>query len=307
MDKFAAIDLGTNTFHLLIVSFDKDGKIVEQYRDRKYIHLAQEGIKRIGEDAFRRAVTCAEEFAEILREHQVQNVKFIGTAALRTASNGIDLVDEIERITGYNVKIIDGITEARLILEGIKLSIPEIQSGNHLIMDIGGGSVEFVIIKDGHLFWSSSYPLGIAILKRKFHKTDPIAEHEIQKLEKYLERHLGKLIYISQQFQFDSLIGASGSFEVLQAKNNAEKGNSFEVCLDHFNLMNDSVIYQNMEERMNRSDIPNERAELIVVAFLLMEFVIRKVSIRKFFVSDYALKEGALSLLYTKTESQFNL
>jgi len=195
MDKFAALDLGTNTFHLLIASFSEEGKLIEHYRKRYYIHLAADGIRKIGKEPYKRAISCINDFAKTLAEHDIKDISCSGTAAMRTASNGPDLVKDIRKISGINVKIIDGITEAKLIYQGVSLAIPETQKGNHLIMDIGGGSVEFIIIKNGHYYWSDSYDIGIAILKKEFHTIEPIGRDEIMLMNQFIRDHQARLKY----------------------------------------------------------------------------------------------------------------
>lgn len=302
MDKFAALDLGTNTFHLLIASFTKDGQLIEHFRKRNYIHLAADGIREIGSEPYARAIACIKEFSTILKQHEIKSISCSGTAAMRTAANGPDLVKEIKEISGINVNIIDGITEAKYIYEGATLAIPSTKKGNHLIMDIGGGSVEFIIIKNGHYLWSDSYDIGIAILKKKFHQNEPILRDEIMMINQFIRDHIGKLLYISRRFNFDSLIGASGSFEVLSKMFSSEEDAlAVDVSLEYFMNVYDKIILQDLEERSARTDIPDDRASLIIVAFQLMHFILTQVKCKKIQVSKYAMKEGMLKALRDKT------
>ncbi len=296
MNKYAAIDLGTNTFHLLIVSFGLNGEIIEHLRDRQYIHLAENGIDLIGQAAIERALNCIILFNEHLSKHDIASINCTGTAALRTASNGKALCMEITKISGFEVDIIDGIQEARYIYQGVQQAVPTISQGNHIIMDIGGGSVEFIIIKNGHFYWSNSYPVGIAVLKRRFHKNEPISKAEIDSIDFFLERHLRKFIYECKYLEFDSLIGASGSFEVLSNMmgNSNSENLSVDIPKELFENTYDDLISLDLTERLNRSDIPQDRASLIIVAFHLMKFILSKIKIKKITVSAYALKEGVL-------------
>jgi exopolyphosphatase/guanosine-5'-triphosphate,3'-diphosphate pyrophosphatase len=301
MDKFAALDLGTNTFHLLIASFTEEGNLIEHYRKREYIHLAADGIRTIGDEPFDRALRCIKNFSEVLNQHVIREISCSGTAAMRTASNGPDLVKAIFDISGIRVNVIDGITEARYIYEGISLAIPETKYGNHLLMDIGGGSVEFIVIKDGHYLWSDSYPIGIAVLKREFHKSEPISSDEIRLINQFIRDKIGKLLYTCRRIKFKSLVGASGSFEVLADLASAPPDAlSVDVSLDLFLATYESLISQTLEERLSRPDIPNDRATLIVVAFQLMEYVLSQVKCEKIQVSKYAMKEGMLASLRRK-------
>lgn len=301
MDKFAAIDLGTNTFHLLIASFTTEGHLIEHYRKRAYIHLAAEGIHTIGGEPFNRAIECIKDFSKILNMHELKAISCSGTAAMRTASNGPVLVKAIFDISGVKVDVIDGITEAKYIYEGISLAIPEIKDGSHLLMDIGGGSVEFVVIKDGHYLWSDSYPIGIAILKRAFHKSEPIGRDEILLINQFIRDKVGKLLYICRRIEFKSLVGASGSFEVLSELALADQAALYsDVPLELFLNSYEGLILQTFEERLARPDIPNDRAALIVVAFQLIKYILSQIKCAKIQVSKYAMKEGMLVALKSK-------
>ncbi len=297
MIKYAAIDLGTNTFHLLIASFDDRGNLVEHFRDRQYIHLAEDGIETIGVKAFQRALECVKTFCKYLERYDIRKVNCTGTAALRTASNGPELVAKIKEHTCIDVNIIDGIKEARYIYEGVKLAVPQTRSGNHIIMDIGGGSVEFIIIKNGHFHWSNSFPIGIAVLKRLFHKNDPITENEISSINNFIDEHVQKLYHVVKNLKVHSLIGASGSFEVLSGMKSVGYSDhlSVDIPVEFFTQVYNGLIHSTLQDRLLREDIPNDRAHLIIVAFHLMKHILDKINFQKITVSAYAMKEGILS------------
>ena len=296
MDKYAVIDLGTNTFHLLIASINSQGKIITHHRLRKYIHLAQDGIKKIGSEPYQKAVSCIAEFKEIIDQFNITNVKCSGTAALRTASNGPKLVAEIFKISQIEIDIIDGLTEAKYIYQGVSLAAPYLKNGNHLIMDIGGGSVEFIIIKEGHFHWSGSFNVGIAVLKRKFHHSEPIHSEEIQSINSFLINNLAKFIYVAKNIKFDSLIGASGSFEVLKGMSEMlpEDQLIYDIPTPYFNKIYKELLGLTLNERLLRNDIPKDRAPLIIVAFQLIKFILSQFQFNKIVVSAYAMKEGML-------------
>lgn len=299
MDKFAALDLGTNTFHLLIASFDTEGNLIEHFRDKRYIHLAENGIEQIGEKAYQRAIRCINDFHKHLSKYKITGINCSGTAAMRTASNGPTLVEEIKNLTGIHVNLIDGIQEAKYIYQGVRLAVQQISHGNHVIMDIGGGSVEFIIIENGHFKWSSSFPVGIAVLKRQFHKTEPITEQEKIAINHFLEKQMAKLLYQCKNTNFQSLIGASGSFEVLSEmfKPGASDQLSYNIPIDFFEATYGNIVIQDLQQRLMRDDIPNDRANLITTAFHLMKFVLDQINFQRITVSDYAMKEGMLSEL----------
>ena len=123
MAKYGVIDLGTNTFHLLIVK-EENGNLKELVRERVFVKLAEEGIQNIGPAPYQRAVSCMERFHQILVENEVKSVQAIGTAALRRAQNSSKFIAEIKAKTGIEVSVISGDREAELIHKGVGLVVP---------------------------------------------------------------------------------------------------------------------------------------------------------------------------------------
>ena len=165
--RLAVVDLGTNTFHLLIISFnDKNDSWEEVYRERRYVYLAEDGIETIGSAAIQRGLDTLKAYALACKKYNVSKAKAFGTAALRTASNGLDFVNNAKTIFPYNIEIIDGDTEANLIAKGVALAIPSSER-KQLIMDIGGGSVEFILSQSSEVIWARSFNIGVAVLFKK--------------------------------------------------------------------------------------------------------------------------------------------
>ncbi|MEN0005954.1 MAG: hypothetical protein AAF798_17520, partial [Bacteroidota bacterium] len=117
--RFAVIDLGTNTFHLLITEALPAGGFSEVYRERKFTQLAEEGIETIGAAALQRGLKALQHFKQQLTAHQVEQVRAFGTAALRTASNGPDFIRQVAEEIGIDIQLISGTEEARLIHLGV--------------------------------------------------------------------------------------------------------------------------------------------------------------------------------------------
>ena len=170
--KYAVIDLGRNTFHLLIIDSSTNDLSNEIYRERIFVKLAEDGIGKIGKNAYQRGLQALQHFQKIITKHQVKKVNAFGTAALRTASNGKDFVQEVQSKIGLTIQLIPGSEEARLIHLGVTQAV-EMDDEKGLIMDIGGGSVEFIIADKNKVFWAKSFPIGVAVLHNIFHEKEP--------------------------------------------------------------------------------------------------------------------------------------
>ena len=145
--RVAVIDLGTNTFHLLIADIKNKGQFETLKRIRKYVYIGEEGVSILGDKPLQRAFETLTHFKQTSTEFEVDEIIAFGTAALRTASNSNDFISKVRDEIGIEIQLISGEKEADLIYLGTKKAIPP-TSENFLIMDIGGGSVEFIIAND---------------------------------------------------------------------------------------------------------------------------------------------------------------
>ncbi len=301
--KIGVIDLGTNTFHLLIVESSDKG-MQEVYRERIFVQLAEQGIQKIGIAPFQRALDALQHYKSILDQHQVDAVKAFGTAGLRTASNGQDLIEKVARLTDIQVQLISGDEEARLIHKGVQQAIALNQS-NSLIMDIGGGSVEFILANKKQVHWAKSFPIGVAVLYNQFHKNDPITSTEITTLRKFLHKELEDLKTALQQFPSTQLVGASGTFDVLEKVLQIERLSPIHssVPVKNFHPFYKEVLFTTLQERLDIQSIPNSRAQLIIVALILIDVIIEIAKIEQIDISAYAMKEGMIAELIAASSS----
>ena len=304
MHPYAIIDLGTNTFHLLIAEVvDKGFRIL--YKERIFVKLGENGVETIGQLPFERGILAMNHFSEVIQQFRVQKVKAIGTAALRTASNGQEFLRRVKKEANIEIETITGDREAQSIHRGVSLAVPIEANETVLMMDIGGGSVEFIIANQQQVFWAKSFPIGVAVLFKQFHHSDPIVEHEITDLFSFLNDTLQPLDQALQQFPIDRLIGASGTFDVLE--DNLRKTNSNTnysiIQLSEFSPFLEKVLQSTQAQRYQMSQIPRERADLIVVALILIQVILERLNIEELSVSHFAMKEGILRELVLDEQS----
>lgn len=295
MGKIASIDLGTNTFHLLIVDFIK-GEMVELYRDRVFVNLAEDGIDFITERVQKRIYQTIKKFKETLLFHKVEEYRATGTAALRTASNGPEIINFIQKEYDIQIELITGKKEADLIYKGTKLAY-NFDHSSYLIMDIGGGSVEFIVVQNGILDWSQSFPLGVSVLHNKFKGEDPYPDGVVSTINEFLNDKLSSLLEVLEGKSIKYLIGASGSFDVIEHMISDKQ--VIDKCLvinrnQKYRDIYDMVVGSSEEERNQIETIPKTRVKLMPMAMILIEFVALKIIPEAILVSPYAMKEGVL-------------
>jgi exopolyphosphatase / guanosine-5'-triphosphate,3'-diphosphate pyrophosphatase len=303
--KAAVIDLGTNTFHLLIAEITDNQPFQVLFDEKRPAKIGQGGISQgiIAEEAFRRGLEMVKDFQLKTQEMGVdgKNIYATGTSAIRNASNGKDFVSEIFGQTGIIVEIIDGDREAELIYRGVRAAMP-LGKEPVLIMDIGGGSVEFVIGNDEKIFWKRSFEIGGQRLMDKFMPQDPIPQANVKQLYDFLDGELLSLTNAFHQYSPKKLIGSSGTFDTFAEIYFRQEEPDFqlsrqkvhEIPMADFYFIYQSLLYLNHEERVQIPGMAAFRADMIVVACCLVHFIIRKYDIQQLFTSTYALKEGVL-------------
>jgi exopolyphosphatase/guanosine-5'-triphosphate,3'-diphosphate pyrophosphatase len=300
--KAAVIDMGTNTFHLLLVELNQSGfKTI--YKEKIPVKLGKGGINQnqLAEDAQKRAFHTLKHFKNLIDGEQIDQVFAFATSAVRNAENGLAFVRKVKEDIGITIEVISGVEEAQMIYEGIRLS-GSLNGQVELMMDIGGGSVEFIIGTSHEVFWKQSFEIGGQRLLELFHYHDPILPEEISKLEAYLEIKLAPLLAAIEEFKPTGLVGASGTFDtltdiyfesMLQCKLTGQ--HVFELPLEEFEKINQMILSKNKEERLLIPGMIPMRVDMIVVASSLIEFILRYIPVRSITCSHYALKEGAIS------------
>ena len=296
MNTIGIIDLGSNTFHLLIAKVTSPQEFEEVYKEAFFGKLASEGIEKIGDKPFQKGIEIIVRFAEKCKDFNVSEIKAMGTATLRRAENAPFFMQQVYEKTGIEVVVISGDEEALLIASGVHLAIPFIKE-KVLIMDIGGGSVEFIISEGETIYWSKSFPLGISILYNYFHKEDPISEEELVKLTQFLDKSLVDLMDILRVHKVNHLVGASGTFDVLEdflSDRSIKNKHATTVSVDHVFPVLDEIIKKSLSQRLEYKEIPETRAEMIVAAMVLIKFVLTAGNFSSLTYSSFAMKEGIL-------------
>lgn len=300
----AVIDLGTNTFHFLAVAAEAGGGWREVSRKQEYVQLAERGIIHIGPAPFARARRCMISFREQMERLDIDEAKVraVGTAALRQAANASELIEAINRDTGILVEVISGDREASLIARGVSLAVP-LPNENALLMDIGGGSVEFIVMKGGEVLWQGSFMVGIALLLDKYRHADPMGPAEITHIESWLDAMLAPLWEALSRYPCKILAGASGAFDVLESVliEPTSKSSLYGLirAADFFSFY-DHMASSTLAQRLAMPFIPPRRAEMLPGALLLIRFVLQRLGADRIFTSSYALKEGLLAEMLTE-------
>lgn len=311
-ESVAVIDIGTNTFHLLITEVNAEGEFYVKHKFKEMVKLGEGGIDTdiIADAPFQRGLNALNIFSQYIQQHKCNRIIAFATSAIRTAKNGKDFIDKVYEQTGIEIKVINGNEEAALIYEGVRNGIQLSNQEPVLIMDIGGGSVEFIVANSLHPLLLRSLKLGASRIYETFKPSDPMTPQQITLIENYYYQELKSLFEEVKEFGVKKIIGTSGAFETIGIMIAYQKGdilsasgniNGYRFFTDQFWNIYQLLINSNREQRLQIQGMDKQRVDLINVAAILIATVQKYLNIEQFIVSTYALKDG---IFYTHLGSK---
>lgn len=313
--KIAILDLGTNVFNLLIVEFNSgDYKFLTEFKVPARLGAGGGLLKgEITPQAVENAHQAMQSIVdEIKKNGGVEEIYAYATSAVREAKNGIAFVKGIKDKFGIDINVINGIKEAEYIFYGVISSIrKEIKEqiipydSKILSMDIGGGSVEFIISTTTNILWKESFPIGMARMREMFPYKEPITIEVQSEFISYCNNLLTPLWEMIDIYKPSIFIGSSGSFETfkdLMFNCGYKDLPSIEFNRDKLNELNNFLVNSTTQERMCLKGMSAIRVDFIVLASIFTQYVINKLSPSRIYQSAYSLKEGVAKLLFDEYE-----
>ena len=299
INKIAIIDLGTNTCNLLIAEHQKHSYHII-YQGKEVVKLGKGGIDKnmLTEDGLERAILAIRKHLERINQFEVSEVVIIATSAIREATNKDWFQQQIKASTGLELQIISGEKEAELIFDGVKLAFHQIEE-QALILDIGGGSNEFILTQNNKPVWKRSFPLGMARVIEQIPPSDPITSEEIAQINEWFSSRLDSLWEQMKNVRIPLLIGCSGAFDTLaDLIDQTDPGTKMrirqEVEMDNFIRVYETLINSTTAERSEMKGMESIRIEMIVPSVIFIKLVIDRLDIHKIVQTDFALREGVL-------------
>lgn len=299
--RIAAIDMGTNSFHLVIVEIKKDGTFDFIDREREVIRLgSQKGkdLSFISDEETERAVKILKNFVK-LAKHYNAKVRAISTSAVREAKNQKEFIDTIFEKTGVAVEVIDGRTEAKLIFLGVKNALP-LENKKVLCVDIGGGSTEFIYAVNGKIIFAESVKIGAVRLSKLFFTDYIITDESVKQCSDYVEKQILLNKNIVTDVDIDFGIGSSGTVDTIYNLTQIKKGKELKENLNGYNFSKEE--FENHFTAIINSKTPAERilipgmeakrADIIPAGMIILKKIFELFKIQNMVISDYALREG---------------
>lgn len=304
--RTAIVDLGTNTFNLLVVEPGPSAAGFNMVHSSELpVFLGRGGIEQgvIAPDAFERGLDALRIHVASAKELGTSRCAGFGTSMLRNARNAGEFLRAAREQCGVDITVIKGDEEAELILEGVRLAVP-FSARPALVMDIGGGSIEFILATDKALMWKRSFELGVTRIRDRFSFSDPMTTEEQFRLAQHFDAQLEPLWNIIDRHEPHELIGSAGSFDSLAAMVLAYRGTVQDTTVTsllfsalEFDALKDGLMPLTRVERLAVAGLPEHRVDTIASALIAIERVLVAGGIRELRWSKYALKEGAAARL----------
>lgn len=306
LPRIAVADLGTNTFNLLIAEKRPEGGFSVLWEETKESRLGRNGGLQgtICDEAMADALALMKKYDALAKQFHSDSQIAIGTSALRQAANSHFFKQSLEQQTNFQLSVIAGEEEAQLIHEGILAS--GCLTSKRLILDIGGGSCEFIIAELGKVFWKKSFEIGMVRASSLALTDEDFQKDNTQLLRAYFQSALSEVLSAVQTHQPQDLVGAAGSFDTLVALDASLKQLAFNKIYPSYTLspssfeqLKNKIIFDSQEERLQYPGIIPVRAPLLPYAMVLIEETLALFPKKaQLICTSYALREGVASLVF---------
>lgn len=305
--RLAAIDIGTNSVHMIVVQVRPDLSLEVIGREKEMVRLGAGGLggRALTNEAMTAALQTLSKFRRLAESLRTDEILATATSAVREAENGGEFLAAIESQTGIRARLISGVDEARLIYQAAVYGI-QAAGAAVVVIDLGGGSVEITLGTGPNVQLAKSFKLGVIRMTEQFVKTDPISERDERKLVKHVRNQVRPYIRQILEYGFDRVVGTSGTIlslgAVITAEEHGEPGGDLRnrrISAKHLHRLRKRVVHLGLQERLALGGLDPKRADLIGAGAIVMDTIIDELGAEEIALCDLALREG-LVLDYVK-------
>jgi exopolyphosphatase/guanosine-5'-triphosphate,3'-diphosphate pyrophosphatase len=303
----AAIDIGTNSAHLVIAEMDHVGemRVLDSDKVTLRLGLAIGADGNLTEEGITRTVEALRHMREIISPHQKSNgatVRAVATYATREARNHKRLIDTIAKETGVHVELIDGIEEARLSFLGMRYGLA-LSGQSCLGVDIGGGSTEIIIAKDDDIDYVSSFKLGAVMLTDKYFVKKGLSADAFLGLKEHINSRLAPLPQETRAYQFQRALASSGTAKALAhmharmfADTEVSDPNGYVLPReDLFEMVDEIGKLLTPQKIKEKTGLDMARAEIILAGATILAELTRLLKVKEWMITSYGLREGLVA------------
>jgi exopolyphosphatase/guanosine-5'-triphosphate,3'-diphosphate pyrophosphatase len=298
--RIAAIDIGTNSVHMIVVRVRPDLSFEVVDREKVMVRLGAGGLdgKALTTEAMSAALQALSKFKRLAESHRVDEILAAATSATREARNGGEFLARIERETGIRPRVITGTEEARLIHQAAVYGV-DVGSARAVVIDVGGGSVEITLGNAAAIQAARSFKMGVIRLTERFVRSDPLSGRDERKLTKYILSEIGRHCDQIAAIGFDRVIGTSGTILSLGAvAATAARGTppaelrNLHVSAKQIRRLRKEIVALSPEQRLTVPGLDPRRADLVVAGAVLLDTILRRLGVDEITLCDLALREG---------------
>jgi exopolyphosphatase/guanosine-5'-triphosphate,3'-diphosphate pyrophosphatase len=298
--RIAAIDIGTNSIHMIVVQVRPDLSFEVIDREKEMVRLGAGGLdgRALTPEAMHAALQVLSKFRRLAESHRVDEVIAVATSATREAENGGEFLQTVTQQTGIRPRVISGTEEARLIhLAAVYgVSVPRDVA---VVIDIGGGSVEVTRGTGSNVELGRSFKLGVIRLTERFIKTDPLEPRDERKLVRHIDAEIGKYLSQIARDGFERVIGTSGTILSIGAVASAAEGlapgaplRNRRFSAKQIHRVRKELIALDLEKRLRVPGLEPRRADLAVAGAILVDDLLRRLGATEITLCDLSLREG---------------
>jgi exopolyphosphatase/guanosine-5'-triphosphate,3'-diphosphate pyrophosphatase len=297
--RLAAVDIGTNSVHMIIASLRADGSFEVINREKEVVRLGAGGLdgRPLDTGAMAAALDALSRFKRLADSHRVDQIVAVATSAVREAPDGEDFLRLVARRSGMRPRLISGTEEAALIHRAALHGVGG--SGVTVVVDIGGGSVEVTRGASAEPESACSLKLGVIRLTERFVRTDPLSAEDEGRLVGFIEREAGETLDSVARAGFTRVIGTSGTIQSLGALIAARQGTSpprrnRRISANQIASLRARLTALPIEGRLREPKLNPRRADLIVAGVVLLDVMVRRLGAPEITICDLSLREGLI-------------
>jgi exopolyphosphatase/guanosine-5'-triphosphate,3'-diphosphate pyrophosphatase len=301
--RLAAIDVGSNSLHLVIAKVSPDGKFSVLDKMKAPVRLGEGGGKflHLSDDAISEGVKALKSFAKIAKENNVDAIRAVATSAVREAENKDVFVEKVFNESGINIEVVSGYEESRLIFLGASKSL-ELEKSKIGLCDIGGGSAELLSANNGELAFATSFKIGAIRMSEKYFPNEDVNQLQVEDCKEFIRNEIFLAAETIKNNGFKKFVGTSGTIQTLASMVLAMRGEKIPDNLNGVTIKRKEIdeITENIIQAKNfskRAKLPGmdpKRADIIVAGAITFQTILYSLDVKEFVVSNYALREGIL-------------
>jgi exopolyphosphatase/guanosine-5'-triphosphate,3'-diphosphate pyrophosphatase len=300
--KIAALDIGSNSLHLVVVETDQEKPFRVLASGKEMVRLARSVARdrRLSSAATERAIAAIRRFRKTADAHGAKEIIAVTTSAVREAENRQEFLVQVLEETGVRIDLLSGVEEARLIALAVSHRQRLRRNQRMLVIDIGGGSTEFAVTRNDEPEVLVSLKLGAVRMTEQFVASDPISDKQLRRLRSELRSIVAQRAPEIAAAGFDLCYGTSGTINALgllatqrRGRNAARRG-EISLTLEELEAINEELAGLNLSERARVASLSRARAEIIVAGGQILEAAMETLGIRELSVCDWALREGVV-------------